>query len=339
MRKKMSENKCPKCKTENSFVKMTSVETLDIRNENIRLEIPYIKCDVCEEEFFDLDIDPLDLAYRQYRSKYNMIQPEQIKDLRKKYKLTQKDLSNLLGWGGATISRYENGALQDEAHDKVLHLVMDPKNLKKLVHDNHSAIPLEKQELVLKIITRELLKDSKGISLLNLDVFGAYPTDEYSGLAPLNIKKIVNSILFFCSGSGELKTKLNKLLFYADFLHFKDYEKSITGAQYVHLQFGPVIDNYEFYFASLIHEDKSLLVEEKNCGSYIGENFIANKQPDISQFSTSELRVLSFIKEYFEDFNASKISAKAHKEKAYLETKELDLISYEYASDIELNQN
>jgi len=333
----MAESYCPKCKTENSFTGMSSVETVNIRNENIQIEVPYFKCKVCNEEFFDLDTDPLDLAYRQFRSKYNMIQPEQIKDFRKKFELTQKDLSNLLGWGGATISRYENGALQDEAHDKILHLVMDPKNLKKLIHDNHNAIPVQKQEFILKTISNELSKDQLENSLFSSMGLGDYPANEYSGFAHLDIKKVLNNILFFCTGSGELKTKLNKLLFYADFLHCKDYGRSITGGQYVHLPFGPVIDNYEFYFASLIHKEKALIVEEKECGTHIGENFIATKQPDIRMFETSEIRVLSFVKEYFENYSASQISTKAHKEKAYFETKELELLSYEYASEIELN--
>jgi hypothetical protein len=34
-----------------------------------------------------------------------------------------------LGQGGATLSRYENGALQSEAHDQLLKLVMQPENL------------------------------------------------------------------------------------------------------------------------------------------------------------------------------------------------------------------
>jgi hypothetical protein len=39
---------------------------------------------------------------------------------------------------------------------------------------------------------------------------------------------------------GVLKTKLMKLLWYADFLIFKKYKRSISGAPYWHKEFGPV---------------------------------------------------------------------------------------------------
>lgn len=38
---------------------------------------------------------------------------------------SQVDLARLLGWGEATISRYESKAIQDEAYDTMLRLVKD----------------------------------------------------------------------------------------------------------------------------------------------------------------------------------------------------------------------
>jgi len=40
----------------------------------------------------------------------------------RRYPITQEELGVLLGWGGATLSRYENGALQDEVHEKMLRM-------------------------------------------------------------------------------------------------------------------------------------------------------------------------------------------------------------------------
>ena len=67
----------------------------------------------------------------------------------------------------------------------------------------------------------------------------------------LGLAKLFNAILFFCKGRV-LKTKLNKLLFYADFKHFKEYAVSITGARYARIPFGPAPDKYAFYFATLL---------------------------------------------------------------------------------------
>lgn len=112
----------------------------------------YYKCMSCGEEFEDprSDNHPLDEAYRQYRRRHGMMQPEEIRSLRKRYGLTQKEMSNLLGWGGATLSCYENGALQDETHEKPLRLAMEPRNLLKLIEETPSALAEEKRARLIK---------------------------------------------------------------------------------------------------------------------------------------------------------------------------------------------
>ena len=328
------------CNTKNSIAEINAPEVLEVRGEMISVNTSFLRCQECGEEYYDTreNNDFFNLAYREYRDKHNMIQPEELKNFRKEYDLTQQELTRLLGWGGATVSRYENGALQDEAHDKTLRLAMDPKNLKRLIHENHGALPKDKQNVVLKIISAKLNQEEGEISVYFNERFGDYPSDEFSGYQQLNVKKIINGILFLCSGAGELKTKLNKLLFYADFLHFKKNGRAITGAQYIRLQYGPVLDNYEYYFASLIHENQSIRIEEKEYKDFVGEIFIANNQPEIDVFEPSEIVALASVKDYFKDFNASEISAKAHQEKGYRETKELSPISYEYAKSINLDR-
>src|SRR5262245_38311019 len=117
---------CPNCEKGTKLDTINREENINVRNEVIKVNVEFYRCTECGTEFRDpksLD-DPLDLAYREYRSIHKMIQPEQIKAFRDQYNLTQQELSNLLGWGGATLSRYENGALQDEAHDIVLRLIL-----------------------------------------------------------------------------------------------------------------------------------------------------------------------------------------------------------------------
>ena len=44
---------------------------------------------------------------------------DEIVAIRESYGLSQVDLAKLLGWGEATISRYESKAIQDEAYRKI----------------------------------------------------------------------------------------------------------------------------------------------------------------------------------------------------------------------------
>jgi DNA-binding transcriptional regulator YiaG len=49
----------------------------------------------------------------------------EIISLREKYGVSQKDLSEILDWGKATITSYENHQVQDRAHDDILRKI-DP---------------------------------------------------------------------------------------------------------------------------------------------------------------------------------------------------------------------
>lgn len=55
-----------------------------------------------------------------YRDKVGLLNSSQIVGLREKYKLSQKDFSEMLEWGLATITRYENHQVQDRVHDDVM---------------------------------------------------------------------------------------------------------------------------------------------------------------------------------------------------------------------------
>jgi len=328
---------CPSCEEERELTFVRNIENIEVRGEPIDVEMEYYKCMTCGEEFEGphSDYDPLDKAYREYRRRHGLTQPEGIKSFRKKYGLTQHEMSNLLGWGYATLSRYENGSLQNEAHEKILQLVMnDPNNLLRLVKETPDALDKEKRERLIKVLEVEE-EEAYSFQRIYEERFGIYEADELSGYRKLNIAKLFNAILFFCKG-GVFKTTLNKLLFYADFKHFKEYAVSITGARYAHIPFGPAPDKYVYYFATLI-ENNSIEVEEfPNSSDVIGEKFVSVKEPDLFVFLDSELKVLATVKEHFKGFTARKISDFSHDEKGYAETETGHLISYQYAEELQI---
>ncbi|GAG12253.1 unnamed protein product, partial [marine sediment metagenome] len=149
-----------------------------------------------------------------------------------------------------------------------------------------------------------------------------------------DLNKFYNAVLYLCKG-GVLKTKLNKLLFYTDFKHFKEYTVSITGARYAHIPFGPAPDNYDLYYPVLVRRE-AIKLEEKDYPGYTGENMITVQEPDLNLFSESELRILTTVKEHFKNDNATEISSFSHGEKGYQDTPQGKIISYKYASQLKL---
>ena len=321
---------CPSCEKETNITLRQEREVVEVRGEPIDVDSEFYVCDECGVGFENTrDYDSLEVAYQEYRNRHHMLQPNEIKEWRKSYGLTQKELSQILGWGGATLSRYENGALQDEAHEKVLRLAMEPHNLRKLLEESSQALSTDKKERLIKELT-EAEEESCSFERMFEERFGSYEPDILSGYKKFDLAKLYNAVLYFCRDGGQLKTKLNKLMFYADFKHFKEYTVSMTGLRYVHLQFGPVPSAYDFFYAELVREGL-LNLDEVFVGNYLGENYVSNKEVDFSCFSDSEIKVMSEIKEMFKTFSASDIKEFSHKEDAYTETQNNEVINYNFA--------
>src|SRR4030042_3509419 len=70
---------CPNCEKETELELIQKVEEIKVRGEVIKVDVKYYKCKSCGEEFEDprSDEDPLDKAYREYRRRHGMMQPEE----------------------------------------------------------------------------------------------------------------------------------------------------------------------------------------------------------------------------------------------------------------------
>jgi len=325
---------CPNCEKVTSQRLINKIEEIDIRGELVPIHLHYYQCEECGEGYEKSrpDYDPLDAAYREYRSKKGLVQPEEIKQFRKTLGLTQKELSEILGIGIATLNRYENGALQSEAHDQVIRLCMQSRNLKQILERKPELISDATRNRILDQIENN---EPNNEDLLEkaIETFGSYPPTILSGYQPFNVYKLFQMMKFFCYQDQVFKTKLMKLLFYADFKHFKENAVSISGARYAHASHGPVPDQFETWLTAITEWKKQLFTEELTIGDLPGEVYRSD-EPDLSVFSTSELAVITSIKLKFDKYSARQIRDYSHAEKGYLETENGELISYSFAKEL-----
>lgn len=139
-------------------------------------------------------------------------------------------------------------------------------------------------------------------------------------------------IFYFSSNINYLsKTKLNKLLFYADFSNFNRLTVSMSGVIYQHDHYGPVPKNSDLIYSSLQENGSIDFVPFQG---FTGEQVISEQSFDASWFSPQELQVLADVVKTFIMDNANMISEKSHEEVAYLETKIKQEIPYSYSADL-----
>ncbi len=329
-------NFCPYCEEDKNLSEIIRTEKYKIRGEIIPIEVKIL---ICEEghEFDDpkSDDDSVDLSYREYRRREGLLQPEEVKELRFSYGLTQKELSSLLGWGGATLSRYENGALQSESHDRLLKMIQDPKNLLSILEEKRTSLPKTFVTNFHQRLEGQIGSEEPTLKELFERKRNSFDADEFSGYSDLNLDKLFNSILLFAGEDGLFKTKLHKLLFFADFKHYKEHAVSITGVKYAHLPHGPVPDNYQLLLTVLVEENYIRLLEE-SIGDYVGEVVDPQEKLDLNVFSPAEIKTLVEIQEYFAALTSKEISDLSHSEKGYQETADGELISYQYAEALQI---
>ena len=134
--------------------------------------------------------------------------------------------------------------------------------------------------------------------------------------------------------SGLFKTKLNKLLFYSDFVHYYLHGRSISGSRYIHFPFGPVPDAYEGILGSL---STSGAVNMISCPGF--ELVTQGQNSGGPELTESELETASWVIEKFGGMSSSEISEYSHREKAYRFTRMGDQIAYEYAKYLYLLPN
>ena len=329
---------CPICEKETAVNKIIEDVEITIRDEAIWISRVYFRCPDCGQEFENLhpETDYMDAAYREFRRRKGWLQPEDIKAFREELGLTQKQFSDLLGIGIATLNRYENGSLQSESHEQLIRLFFDDPGLLISVLKRKPGLLVPEEKVKLMAQLDEIEKDKSILVKKAVEKFGSYPPDILSGEKAFDLEKLVHVFKFFCCDNKVFKTKLNKLLFYADFMHFREYGASITGIRYAHAPYGPVPDNFETWLVAFSKWMEEIDSEEVYFGENVGEIYTSQKPPDMNLFQPSEIKVLQTVKEKFQEFSSREIKDYSHQEIGYIKTKEGELISYKYAESLKI---
>ncbi|MGO5047583.1 type II TA system antitoxin MqsA family protein [Roseburia faecis] len=330
---------CDACGKEVETRIISRQETFNVCGEDITIEAQVLVCAECGEELFCEELDSATLvnAYNEYRRKHKLLLPDEIKKIREQYGLSQRSFAKLLNWGDKTICRYENGSVQDKAHNSLLLFLREPENMRTYLTENEIALD-ERQKAKLLDTVEKLEQDTEyraGRRFFEL-FFSKIPCEE-NGFKGFDYEKLCAMVLFFAHKSSELlKTKLMKLLNYSDMIYYKENGISISGLKYAHLPYGPVPENFDMLLGKMT-ADHIAHIDVFYDNGYEKHQVIPECDIPDGVLSEEELGVLERIYVKFKDFGSVDISNYSHKEKGYSSTKKGEIISYSYAKDIQLN--
>ena len=97
---------------------------LTFRKEKFQYVHQFYECDETKERFTTTALDEVNVGqvYNQYRAKYGIPFPDEIKRIRQRYGLPASKMSQILGFGDNQYRLYENGDMPSEANGKILSL-------------------------------------------------------------------------------------------------------------------------------------------------------------------------------------------------------------------------
>ena len=156
----------------------------------------------------------------------------------------------------------------------------------------------------------------------------------------VNEREYKGALLFFikyCNNKYLHATKLNKLMYYFDFISFRDEGKSATGDIYIHEKYGPVPASLNEMLATLKTEGAIETETTPYKDSEITRFVIKDeKQLDETVFSKPQLALLKNICNEFGGWPTDKIVAQTHLEAPWFYSQPWDIVDYKYAADIEV---
>ncbi len=307
---------------------------LSFRKEEFEIVYHYYLCTDTGEQFEDDNLSELNITqvYNQYRERLKLPFPDEIMAIREKFGLSARKMSDILGFGPNTYGNYEKGEIPGKSNARLIQLAYDPEELKKLaVYSGNLTKALDRR-------ISELLEVNKPFSSLIIDkIFQEITQSSLNGYKMFKQERVYQMILFFAEAMQPWKTKLNKLLFYSDFLHFKKYGYSISGLKYVAIDYGPVPDEYELLFTFGRKNEIFKKVYQEINNDAAGEKILPMKQAKFNNklFESNELETLNTILDKFRNITSSEIVKMSHEEKAWTENyKKHPYIDYNYSFDL-----
>lgn len=124
---------CPQCEGTVETIIHNDVFEYGVGDSSVQIavDLPVRRCTSCEIEFLDHVAERL--KHEALCRHFGVLTPWEIREIRRRCRLSRAAFSELTGLGEATLGRWESGALiQTLANDRYLRLLAEPGGIERL---------------------------------------------------------------------------------------------------------------------------------------------------------------------------------------------------------------
>ena len=287
---------------------------LEYRKEKYPYVAQFYEDDETHEQFTTTEMDEANLAqvYNQYRVAHSIPFTDEITALREKYGLSALKMSAILGFGDNQYRQYEEGHMPSETNGKILKACQNPAIFETFVRNSRVQLG---EKAYTKIAGK--LEDIKRqpADVRRTLIFGDGNRTKDNGFAPMSPERLRSILLYFIHECGGVSnTRMNRLLFYTDFCHYRQHGQAMSGLSYKAIKYGPVPVHWDRAYS--LFDDVQQEIVEFDTG-ITGTKLVATSRPDMGLFSEAEKDTLGKIAEAFADTTAGEISLVSHDEEAW----------------------
>ena len=294
-------------------------DSWEFRGEKYDFTYIAYRDDESGEEFTTTESDTIwyNQVTNQYREKHGIPYQDEIIALRERYGVSAAKMALILGFGTNQYRLYEEGEVPSESNGKMIRSAMNPKVFLDLVRSSRNQLT-EKEfakitaQVEAVIARSESWHDEVYVSeRLFLSGRGLA-----NGFAPQSVGRLKNLLLYVLGQMGEtFQTKMNKVLFYIDFLSYRERGMAISGLAYQAIEFGPVPQRWDRVYSAFDEVQEQLrLVQGQECMS-----LLAGGEADMSAFTEAEMAVIDEVCGKLKDMTSRAVSKMSHEETAWKE--------------------
>ncbi len=271
-----------------------------------------------------------------YRKQKGLMTSTEIKALRKQYQISQAELASILGWGAKTITRYETYQVQDAAHDNILkRLQQDPQWFMELLAKRQDMMAQRRYMKYYNAACEMCSKQKNHYTekMMHTLYLEKQVNKMDAGNTNLDIDKVEEMLNYIASKevAALYLLKMGKLLWYADCLHYKRNQQSITGLAYRMQQLGVMPIGYE-YLTTL----SGVNCVDQEVGDGISHLFLSVEKFVPKHLTQQEVQCIDQVVEQFRSISNQELSKRMAIESAVRNTQLNEIVSYEYAESLSI---